>query len=755
MSDIQTIVINLPWKEFQNMPDADAMFCICHQSDLIEAARSSTAEWIFFVAGHMSVQAQFLEWIDHLLHVNGHATAIVSSNQWLPLLVRRKWLLSLFAKNERVTNMYDMHAKIRSHSCVCICNEWPIKKPGRPTALERYERKILNKWWSYYDDNYLESLGNTVQRGPNKEIGLRQLKKISRGSSFVVKILCKDPSVARNLFKAIYNTNTKYVCHKNVLYLMQNNTLGTEYSADNTLEQALWLNEIRKIIMNHALVIRSVHSNQSCGIHYTYQDVHSAYLVKNKPSCRKKLAIFIDMPGIGDAIRLSGIIREIQRKNPGYRIHLLVNDKAAAVSVYRNIPGIYEIFVCSIRPDPPCVPFILPYLLFSYLSTNSFDKVISFSFDTSAYLSNKKSNFIDVYAAIACVEYTTNMFFINTKKKKDYIVKKLLKKNGIRGNELIIGIQLTASMESKSWGSAQIRQFVEALHCIAEDVAIVNVDYRVIAYDKVLNLGPLLDIDAFFSAIKCCDFFIGVDSAGGHAAAALNIPSVTIYGKEKPRIGNDHRPLNKWNIGIIPPDDCECGEYEVECIKKHKCIDTVDPDIVIYALRKLAGFLPERFKNRIATEQSSCESLWHGAPGHEGCGDDLAHDGMKIIELFHNTPDSLIQLFSFPFTPAVSYYELGIDLWVERNLFEYSSYGMLYVELMLENEAVIPLRPHRLHEGWNLMRFPLEHIGAVRFRKIVCYIKASKALNGKVGLDRIYLTHRKECFVGNDWHPQK
>ena len=110
---------------------------------------------------------------------------------------------------------------------------------------------------------------------------------------------------------------------------------------------------------------------------------------------------------------------------------------------------------------------------------------------------------------------------------------------------------------------------------------------------KYKPLTPVLDILKVAALIKRCKLFINTDSGLGHIAAALGIPTITIFGPAnpamtKPYCGNNI--LIKKNLPCSP-----CYDYPYYCCKpdvkcgKFLCFSKMDIDEIKDAVRKQIG----------------------------------------------------------------------------------------------------------------------------------------------------------------------
>jgi len=95
----------------------------------------------------------------------------------------------------------------------------------------------------------------------------------------------------------------------------------------------------------------------------------------------------------------------------------------------------------------------------------------------------------------------------------------------------VIAIQFHSdSSEEKCWSASHAQQFIAMCH--HSGYSIVSLDiFRF--YDNVARVPnePLLQVYNIMSEI---DLFVGIDSCCGHIAASLNIPNITLWGRNSP-----------------------------------------------------------------------------------------------------------------------------------------------------------------------------------------------------------------------------
>jgi lipopolysaccharide heptosyltransferase II len=101
---------------------------------------------------------------------------------------------------------------------------------------------------------------------------------------------------------------------------------------------------------------------------------------------------------------------------------------------------------------------------------------------------------------------------------------------------------------------------------------------------NVYNFAGKTSIGMFAAVLKACNLFIGGDSAGLHISAAVDTPTVGIFGPASvsawaPR-GEQHVVVHK-NLSCIPCDKKGCEEIGVS-----KCLEELTVDEVISAVKR-------------------------------------------------------------------------------------------------------------------------------------------------------------------------
>ena len=150
----------------------------------------------------------------------------------------------------------------------------------------------------------------------------------------------------------------------------------------------------------------------------------------------------------------------------------------------------------------------------------------------------------------------------------------LLKNKGVSLQRVIVAVQPFSLWKYKEWGVNKYIQLIDWL--VTEyNVSIVitgSMDERRRADEivekcqrQVFNLAGETSIGTLAAVFKACKLFIGVDSAGVHIAAAVGIPTVSIFGPSSisdwaPR-GKQHFVVHK-DLPCVPCKDKGCQDSE-------------------------------------------------------------------------------------------------------------------------------------------------------------------------------------------------
>ena len=159
--------------------------------------------------------------------------------------------------------------------------------------------------------------------------------------------------------------------------------------------------------------------------------------------------------------------------------------------------------------------------------------------------------------------------------------KALLKNEGVPSDRPIIAVQPFSLWKYKEWGVDKYIQLINWLisKCNISIIITGSPDERERAGEIIkkcqqntFNLAGKTSIGTLAGVFKACKLFIGVDSAGVHIAAAVGLPTVSIFGPSSssgwaPR-GLQHRVAHK-DLPCVPccKKGCDNSEYS-RCLEE-------------------------------------------------------------------------------------------------------------------------------------------------------------------------------------------
>lgn len=179
-------------------------------------------------------------------------------------------------------------------------------------------------------------------------------------------------------------------------------------------------------------------------------------------------------------------------------------------------------------------------------------------------------------------------------------VERLLESEGVPGDRPIVAVQPFSLWQYKEWGRDKYLQLIRRLTAKYElSVAITGSPDEAarassLAGDcgpSVYNLAGKTSIGMLTALLQASSLFIGVDSAGMHLAAAVDTPTVTIFGPSSaaswaPR-GAHHRIVH-CNLPCLPCRQKGCNGKEVS-----RCLDILPVEEVMAAVEaQLENLLP-------------------------------------------------------------------------------------------------------------------------------------------------------------------
>lgn len=196
---------------------------------------------------------------------------------------------------------------------------------------------------------------------------------------------------------------------------------------------------------------------------------------------------------------------------------------------------------------------------------------------------------IDTARALGAQEFDRNLEFQISREDESRVFG-LLEKNGIKENDIVIGIN-PGGVPSRRW---PIRNFSEAINSISEKAQCkfiltgsaneINLARGIAELTNrdidILNVAGELSIGELGALIKRCDCFISNDTGPMHIAAILKVPLVAIFGpgpliRFDPRNISGETAVLYKKAGCAPCNRFSCGSLD--------CLKAISPDEVVQA----------------------------------------------------------------------------------------------------------------------------------------------------------------------------
>ena len=117
---------------------------------------------------------------------------------------------------------------------------------------------------------------------------------------------------------------------------------------------------------------------------------------------------------------------------------------------------------------------------------------------------------------------------------------------------------------------------------IAQDIESYLIEMGVVNY---LNLATKLSVTQLISQIENLDLLVTCDSGPMHIAAALNIPTVAIFGPTK--VKETSQWMNEKSIVVKKNFECQPCMKKTCPLKHHNCMKLIDESDILDAAKKL------------------------------------------------------------------------------------------------------------------------------------------------------------------------
>lgn len=168
-------------------------------------------------------------------------------------------------------------------------------------------------------------------------------------------------------------------------------------------------------------------------------------------------------------------------------------------------------------------------------------------------------------------------------KEDSLYVENLLKKEWVRENQILVGINIGSSWKTKTWPLKNLARLSDML--AAKDIRVLITgskketslaeDVIKLTHSKVINVTGKTTLTQLAALIKRCKMFITGDSSPMHIASAMDVNFIALFGPTDPR-----RHFEPTSKGIVIQKKVNCGPcYKAEC-KKPICMEKISVDEV-------------------------------------------------------------------------------------------------------------------------------------------------------------------------------
>jgi ADP-heptose:LPS heptosyltransferase len=335
-----------------------------------------------------------------------------------------------------------------------------------------------------------------------------------------------------------------------------------------TAQDEMRLDRIDAVMTEHGLVIAGLSTAASGTLLLEYAALNRFTIRGPAVRPRPELVLTTGLTGLGDIVWLSASIPALLRK---YRLaEAVVAAPGPQADLLNHMPGVRGTYRIRCCPEWRLGIGMSHSLLQNFLATRWVRAYADLTWvpAASTELPDDHRHLSDLFAALLGVQRDPGPPRVSTTERDRRRAQEYVAEHGLAGG-FTIGVQFAGSTVTKSWPAEYRRAFRRALEERLPGV-------RVLDMDEIYRTNRLT-VRELAEALRVCRLFVGVDSLGGHLAAAVHCPTITLYGWSRPRNGNNCAPLGD-NIGIEPPIECTCSGYLAEC---SRCLQQVTPDAVL------------------------------------------------------------------------------------------------------------------------------------------------------------------------------
>ena len=340
-------------------------------------------------------------------------------------------------------------------------------------------------------------------------------------------------------------------------------------------------------------------------------------ILPKKKSFKKNKILIVKLWAIGDSVLLLPAIDEIKKKFPNSKISVLAHKRNKEVfSGQKSIDEIIDFGIVNIFKNFRKFDVVIdaePYLNVSALISFYCGKyTIGFShgkrssvydekilFDKNMHVAN---NYMNMTKSFGIQTKIVKLSKLNYSKKDSEKVSMLLKKEGIKSGDFVIGIcpGVAESVKSRMWPKENfIKLSDELIEKINAKIIIIDSNSNKNIADEIvrdmknqsINLSGKVSLKELFCLVERCNVFISNDTGSMHIAAAQGVKTVGLFGPNTPKLW---APFGKENVSLYHPPYCSpCIDnskgFMPECFNKvyQKCMKDISVKEVFESVKRL------------------------------------------------------------------------------------------------------------------------------------------------------------------------
>jgi heptosyltransferase II len=204
--------------------------------------------------------------------------------------------------------------------------------------------------------------------------------------------------------------------------------------------------------------------------------------------------------------------------------------------------------------------------------------------------------YLDIIAPIAGIDLDDRLEFWGIEQSDEEFVNRYEGGKMRDEKKQFIGLNVSTTWKTKQWRVEKFAYLTELLYKEMGAMSVLTGGKSDINLgERIMNLAP--DSDKYIinltgrttlwqlgAIIKRCNLYITCDSGPMHISAALNTPTIALFGPTDPI---RHRPYNERHIVI--KKDMKCSPcYERECKKRDfACMEAIQVDDVMDSVRSM------------------------------------------------------------------------------------------------------------------------------------------------------------------------